>query len=124
MVKPLRRPTRKDIVFLNHADHVRLWKLVEGAVVDAFTSHPDYLTDKGRSTVVRSVTKRVVGQLVGHAKRTLRGGRVCDCQCRGASNKAPDDSSAVAKARANGAGDSTASPDPNPGLSTEGRPPE
>jgi hypothetical protein len=124
MVKGLRRPTPKDIVFLNHADHVRLWKLVEGAVADAFISHPDFLTDKGRATVVRSVTKRVVGQLVDHAKRTLRGGRFCDCQCRGASNKAPDDSSAVAKARANGADDSTVSPDPIPGPATEGRPPE
>ena len=75
MVKPVRRPSRKDSAFLKNADHVRLWNLVEGAVVDAFRSHPDYLTDKGSKTVVRSVTKRVVGQIVGHAKQTLRGGR-------------------------------------------------
>lgn len=73
MVKPVRRPSRKDSAFLKNADHVRLWNLVEGAVVDAFRAHPDYLTDKGSKTVVRSVTKRVVGQIVGHAKQTLRG---------------------------------------------------
>ena len=82
MVKPVRRPSRKDSAFLKNADHVRLWNLVEGAVVDAFRSHPDYLTDKGSKTVVRSVTKRVVGQIVGHAKQTLRGGRFGDCRGR------------------------------------------
>lgn len=80
MVKPLRRPSRKDSAFLKNADHALLWNLVEGAVADAFRSHPDFLTDKGRKTVVRSVTKRVVGQLVGYAKQTLRRGRFGDCK--------------------------------------------
>ena len=43
--------------------------MVEGAVVDAFRNHPDYLTISGHRSAVQSVTKRVVGQLVGHAKQ-------------------------------------------------------
>jgi hypothetical protein len=71
-----RRMDRNHPGYLKHADHARLWSLVEGAVLDAFNSHPDYLTDHGRQRAVGSITKRVCGQLVGHAKETLAGGRV------------------------------------------------
>lgn len=60
---------------MKYADHGRLWRLVEGAVVDAFQSHPDYLTDKGRATAVESVTKRVVGTLAGFAQEVRKDGR-------------------------------------------------
>lgn len=60
---------------MKHADHQRLWRLVEGAVTDAFRSHPDYLTDRGTRLAVESVTKHVVGNLVGHAMQTREGGR-------------------------------------------------
>ena len=75
MVKP-RRLSRKHPAFTRHADHQRLWALVEGAVIDAFRSHPDYLTDRGAQLAAGSITKRVVGQLVGHAQQTLAGGRL------------------------------------------------
>jgi len=65
----LRRPSAHHRAFLKYRDHARLWRLVEGAVVDAFRTHPDYLTQKGHWSAVQSVTKRVVGQLVGHAKQ-------------------------------------------------------
>lgn len=74
---------------MKNADHVRLWNLVEGAVVDAFQAHPDYLTDKAAKVVVRSVTKRVVGQIIGHAKQTLRGGRLGDCRGQSVLDAAP-----------------------------------
>ena len=35
-------------------------------MIDAFCSHPDYLTDRGAQLAAGSITKRVVGQLVGH----------------------------------------------------------
>ena len=47
------------------AEHQALWRLVEGAVVDTFTCHPDYLTPKGRDHAAGSLTKRIVGQIVG-----------------------------------------------------------
>ena len=36
----------------------RLWNAVEGAVIDAFHHHPEYLTRAGRYSAVESVTKR------------------------------------------------------------------
>lgn len=65
----LRRPSARHPAVCKHRDHARLWRLVEGAVVDAFRSHPDFLTVSGHRSAVQSVTKRVVGQLVGHAKQ-------------------------------------------------------
>ncbi|PQV52874.1 hypothetical protein LX70_03980 [Defluviimonas denitrificans] len=36
-------------------------------MLDAFANHPEYLTEAGKKLAVQSVTKRVVGQIVGHA---------------------------------------------------------
>lgn len=69
------RSVRPSRAAMKHADHQRLWRLVEGAVVDAFRSHPDYLTERGERAAVESVTKRVVGQLVGHATEVREDGR-------------------------------------------------
>jgi len=53
--------------------------MVEGAVVDAFTCHPEYLTGAGRHAAVGSITKRVVGTLVGHADELRKEGRLGGC---------------------------------------------
>jgi len=71
-----RRSKRPSRAAMKHEAHQRLWRMVEGAVMDAFTSHPDYLTDRGSRAAVESVTKRVVGTLVGHANETRKGGRL------------------------------------------------
>jgi len=70
-------------------EHSRLWRLVEGGVVDAFTMHPDYLTPAGNASAVRSITKRVVGQLVGHAKQARQRGRLGDSREGSASFRNP-----------------------------------
>lgn len=70
----VRRASTKSPARLKRKDHLRLWRMVEGAVVDAFTSHPDYLTDKGRHAAAESVTKRVVGSLVGSLNNVPRHG--------------------------------------------------
>jgi hypothetical protein len=75
----LRRPSPKNPAVLKHQDHQRLWRMVEGAVVDALRSHPEYLTARGERSAVASITKRVVGNLTGHAKQTLAGGRLDGC---------------------------------------------
>lgn len=69
---------------VSRPEHVRLWRMVEGAVVDALRQHPDFITEKGRQSLVASVTKRVVGNLLGHAQQTLRGGRLGGCSSGGA----------------------------------------
>lgn len=71
----VKRPSRRHPSYMKQAEHHRLWSLIEGAVVDAFRQHPDYLTPKGEGSAVNSITKRVIGQLVGNAKRTREGGR-------------------------------------------------
>lgn len=75
MPEPLRRK-RPSSAAMKHEDHFRLWRMVEGAVTDALRSHPDYLTERGAKHAVESITKRVVGTLVGHAKETQKGGRL------------------------------------------------
>ncbi len=71
----IRRPADKCAARIKHSDHKAIWMAVEGAVVDAFNSHPEYLTKKGRSCVVESVTKRVVGQLVGKISEAQSAGQ-------------------------------------------------
>ncbi len=79
----LHRPTARHPAVMKHRDHARLWRLVEGGVVDAFQCHPTYLTAAGRHAAVQSITKRVVGQIVGHAKQAQ--GAVAKGKVRGGS---------------------------------------
>jgi hypothetical protein len=53
----------------------RLWRVVDGAVADAFKMHPDYLTEKGRRgrAARLSVVKRVIGAVVGFAGQSAKG---------------------------------------------------
>ncbi|MBB95618.1 MAG: hypothetical protein CML68_13635 [Rhodobacteraceae bacterium] len=57
-------------------DHAKMWRVIEGAVVCAFKAHPDYLTDKGRKSAVQSVTKRVIGHIVGLATEVRKDSRL------------------------------------------------
>jgi hypothetical protein len=51
------------------AEYRRLWKIVDGAVADAFNKHPEYLSPAISKKVVRaSVNKRVVGALLASLK--------------------------------------------------------
>jgi hypothetical protein len=78
-VVTIRRTHRNSAPFLARADHARLWRIVEGAVLDALQNHPNYLTPLGESAAVASITKRVVGQLIGAAKTTHQGSRLGGC---------------------------------------------
>lgn len=64
---------------LRRADHHALWRLVEGAVIDAFNKHPNYLTEAGQRSAVQSVTKRVVGQIVGRIQEPQEGSGMHRC---------------------------------------------
>lgn len=72
----VKRRIKPSRAAMKHADHMRLWRLVEGAVVDALKSHPDYLTERGERNAVESITKRVVGTLAGHAHQVREDGRL------------------------------------------------
>ncbi len=48
----------------------QLWRIVDGAVADAFRMHPDYLNPARLEKVTRaSVNKRVVGAILGFAEQ-------------------------------------------------------
>lgn len=55
--------------------YVSLWKVVDGAIRDAFLAHPEYLTEKGArgSACRRSIAKRVTGALTGFVEQSARG---------------------------------------------------
>lgn len=58
--------------------HRQIWRLVDGAVRDAFANHPDYLTPLGQGRAVEAVTKRVAGSLFGYATQVARGRSGCE----------------------------------------------
>lgn len=78
----VRRASPRSPSYMAADEHRRLWRMVEGAVLDAFTAHPDYLTAKGAHSAVESITKRVVGNLVGHAKATREGSGLGRCRAQ------------------------------------------
>ena len=53
----------------------QLWRVVDGAVADAFAMHPDYLTKKGQHghTARLSIVKRVTGSVLSYAERSAEG---------------------------------------------------
>lgn len=55
----------------------KIWRVVDGAVADAFMHHPDYLTQKGKSfrAARNSVVKRVTGAMTSFVatRGALRG---------------------------------------------------
>lgn len=53
--------------------YAELWGVVDGAVVDAFKNHPDYLTAKGQRNARTSVVKRVCGTVLSFAEQSARG---------------------------------------------------
>lgn len=53
--------------------YAELWGVVDGAVTDAFNTHPDYLTAKGQRSARTSVTKRVTGTVLSFAVQAARG---------------------------------------------------
>jgi hypothetical protein len=53
--------------------YAELWGVVDGAVVDAFNNHPDYLTPKGQMSARTSVVKRVTGTVLSFAAQAAQG---------------------------------------------------
>lgn len=62
-----KNPPKKD------RNYQQLWRIVDGAVRDAFNNHPDYLTKKGMHAARMSINKRVVGAVLGYATEVARG---------------------------------------------------
>lgn len=53
----------------------QIWRVVDGAIRDAFIHHPDYLTERGSryNTARRSIAKRVTGTLLSYLEQSKKG---------------------------------------------------
>lgn len=62
------KPPKSDTVYR------RIWRVVDGALADAFTRHPDYLTPKGRhgNAARISIAKRVTGAVKSFAEKSAQ----------------------------------------------------
>jgi hypothetical protein len=55
------------------SDYRQIWRIVDGAVAQAFNDHPEYLAPGARVRTVRnSIVKRVAGAVTGHAAQSAR----------------------------------------------------
>ncbi len=52
-----------------------IWRVIDGAVRDGFTHHPDYLTEKGSKGAVarRSIVKRATGAVLSYLAQVKQG---------------------------------------------------
>lgn len=82
----------------------QLYSVVDGAVLDAFKMHPDYLTPKGRASARKSVCKRVTGTVLGFAVQYAAQGRAIHPA------SSPD---GVSSSHQAGEGNAMSSPDPH-----------
>lgn len=62
---------------LPNSEYRAIWRVVDGAVRNAFDMHPDYLTEKGTrySQARMSVVKRVTGAILGFQAERLKKAR-------------------------------------------------
>jgi hypothetical protein len=70
----------KPLYLKGHARQI--WRVVDGAVLDAFKNHPDYLTHKGsrNQTARRSVVKRVTGSVLSYLVQAKWGRSGASCR--------------------------------------------
>lgn len=67
MAKKRLRPPKGDHTYR------QLWRVIDGAVRDAFVHHPEYLTPRGVMQARESVVKRVTGAIKSYAEQSARG---------------------------------------------------
>lgn len=51
----------------------RIWRIVDGAVRDAFASHPEYIEKRWMRAARFSITKRVTGEMMSFAAQSAKG---------------------------------------------------
>lgn len=75
---PLNKTRRiKPPVQKTDPEYIRLWKIVDGAVRDALSHHPDYVSPTTSVKVVRnSIVKRVTGAVLARDKLLKKEGRL------------------------------------------------
>jgi hypothetical protein len=54
-------------------EYRQLWRLIDGAILDALNQHPNYVAPEVRRRVRQAIAKRAVGAVMGHAAEAARG---------------------------------------------------
>lgn len=44
----------------------QVWRIIDGAVLDCFKHHPEYLTENGKRAARESIVKRATGAIIGY----------------------------------------------------------
>lgn len=74
---PTRKTRRLKPVKMPDSEYRAIWRVVDGAVRNAFDMHPDYLSEKGSkySQARLSIVKRVTGAITGFQAERLKKAR-------------------------------------------------
>lgn len=72
-MKPRRTNKRNPAYIKHNRNNKQLFRIIEGAVVDAMKQHPEYFTEAARHTAVTSITKRVMGAVLSNSDKVPRG---------------------------------------------------
>lgn len=67
------RTHKRNPSYLKHNKNRKLFRIIEGAVIDAMKQHPEYFTDQARYACVTSITKRVMGAVLSNSDKVPRG---------------------------------------------------
>ena len=67
------RTNKRNPAYLKHNKNRKLFRIIEGAIVDAMKQHPNYYTDNAMESCVASITKRVMGAVLSNSDKVPRG---------------------------------------------------
>lgn len=68
-----KRAHKRNPAYIKYVNNRKLFRIIEGAVVDAMKQHPEYFTDKAEQNAVTSITKRVIGAVIANSDKVPRG---------------------------------------------------
>lgn len=71
--KPKKHKRRVRPVKNPGPDYHQLWRIIDGAVYDAFKAHPEYLEHGREKDARQSIVKRVTGAILGYAAQAVEG---------------------------------------------------
>jgi hypothetical protein len=57
------------------AEYKAIWRLIDGAILDALKHHPEYIAPERQQAARNSIIKRATGNVVGYLAQAKRGGR-------------------------------------------------
>lgn len=69
----LKRTHKRNPAYLKYNKNRKLFRIIEGAVMDAMNQHPEYFTEAGQNSALPSITKRVCGAVIANSNKVPQG---------------------------------------------------